>query len=282
VDPEGAAKDLTELLPKYPQNVKLLWTLGDIYRKQERPVLAALYFRAVMHTHRRTGLTPPQLQVLDEWYPQASPADRDVARQIAQLEQDYQAYEDEYHVGVIAYPESINGVLNRPANQHAADAGYLPPISAVPCGPDKPRCGYHFRMGSGRFWQSLAEQKLTISEELGGSDCCVLRLDDPDLRAFDRVMEAEFMRDPERMDSIYSTTTQEGRRARLALQSRILVKQHFVLEFADHADKNFSEERPWTIWSWVLLIGWLIVSLLLDEMIRAGIARLRGRRPAGP
>ena len=277
-----APDGLVALLPSYPQNPKLLWALGDLYRQQERPLLAALYFHAIYHTERRTGLTPPQLQVLDEWLPDNSPADRDINHQIDALEEAFQQYESEFHVGVIDYPESINGVLNRPADQHAADAGYLRPAYAVPCGPDRPRCGSDFDFSSGRFWQALAAQKLTIADTRGGSDCCVLSLTDPDLRPLDKVMEDEFMRDPDRMDRVYSNITQEGRRARLALMSRVLAKQHFVLGFAKNADHYFSEETPWTIWSWLRLIGWFVFALVIDSLIHDGIAKLRNRRAEKP
>lgn len=277
-EPEFAPKALLDLLAEHPQNVKLLWTLGDLYRKQEHPLLAALYFRAVYSTRRRTGLTPPQLEVLDDWLPENSPADKDVRRQIDSLEEAFRQYEQEYHVGVIKYPESINGVLNHPANQHPADAGYLRPEYAVPCGPERPRCGSDFDFRSGKLWQALAEQRLTIVDASGGADCCVLRLDDPDLRPLDRVMEAEFMRDPDRMDSVYSNITQEGRRARLALMSRVMTKQHYVLGFAKRASDHFSEERPWTIWSWLRLLGWLLLALWIDSLVRDGIDKWRARR----
>lgn len=277
---ESAPDGLLALLPDYPQNQKLLWSLGDLYRKQEHPLLAALYFRAIYHTNRRTGLTPPQREVLEEWLPRNSPADKDVIRQIELLEEEFQKYENEYHVGVIDYPESINGALNRPANQHPAGAGYLRPRYGVPCGPDRPRCGSDFRFSTGRFWAGLVEQELKIKDDRGGGDCCTLRLDDPDLRPLDQVIEDEFLRDPDRMDRVYSNTTQEGRRARLALMSRVMTKQHYVLDFADGADASFSEERPWTGWSWALLVGWFVFSFFADELIHGGIDKLRGRRAA--
>lgn len=274
---EIALAMMLEQLPKNPKNPKLLWALGNIHTKMDRPVLAAFYFKALERTGKSSTLDPQWLSFTSEWQNYENPARTKVREDEERLESELQQFERDYHVGAIEHPEAINPVLRLPAANAGAIAGYIPPEYPVRCGPDRPRCGNALHVETGNFWNAVETQSIRINDPKGGPDCCSLSLDDPDLRSLD-VVEAEFSMNPEMMDGRLSTATQEGRRVRLAFSSRVLLKQRLVLNFVERADTSPPPDPGWTVWSWAKLIGWLIAVFFLTTFIEDWLERLRLHR----
>lgn len=273
---EVSEQILLEHLPDNPRNARLLYSLANFYEYTDRPVLAAFYFHALEHSGRKHDAGPQAVEASRKWLYDDNPAARQLTLDIAQLDKQRAEFERDYRKQVVEHPAELQPVLSVPAANPSVGAGYIPPEFPVACGPDRPRCGYGFDARSGRLWETLPALKLRFQDKRAGARCCELSLEDPDLRSLD-VAEADFMMNPELMDGRLASDTEEGRLVRLAFASRVLMKQKLVLDFIGESD-NSLPPKPWTVWSWVLLVGWFVGTFLISSWIDDLIGRFKDRR----
>ena len=276
---EVSEQMLLEQLPDNPRNAKLLYALANFYEYTDRPVLAAFYYNAFEHSGRKHDAGEQAVDAGRRWLNDA-PSARQLTLDIARVDKERAAFERDYRKQVLEHPADLQSVLSVPAANPSVGAGFISPEYPVACGPDRPRCGYGFDARSGRLWESVQSLKLRFEDKRAGHGCCELSLEDPDLRSLE-VAEADFLMNPDLMDGPLRSDTEEGRQVRLAFASRVLLKQKLVLDFIREADESLPK-KPWTAWSWMLLVGWFIATFLISSWIEGLIERYRNRRRDTP
>lgn len=259
-----------------PRNPHLLWALGDIYTKMDRPLLAHFYFQALSHLDV-SDLDPEWRSFAQPWQGQDIEYRRDLKRGIDETASLY--HQQKIRIPLI-YPDAINALLNQPATTLSVPFGYFPPEHPVCMSRAEKgvQCGYAFQFDSGNLWQAISTQKLSIAFGAAGPDCCSLSLDDPDLRS-PAVVEREFQERIEARGDQAGSSTEETERERLAFRVRVLTKQEYVLGFLDQA----SSEKPkqsWAFWTWAALIGWIIALAFLREITDGFLVRRKTARAA--
>ncbi len=257
------------------QNPRLLWALGDIYTKMDRPLLAHFYFRALSHIDS-SSLDPAWRDFALRWQAGDTEDRQELKRELGEAAEVYRKQRVKIP---LVYPESINAILNQPATTLSMPFGYFPadhPI-CISKTRDGLKCGYGFQFGTANLWTAIASQKLAINYTWAGPDCCSVSLADPDLRSLPAV-EEEFRARLAKSGQLYSSR-QEIERELMAFRVRVLAKHAYALGFLDNASFEKPEEA-WTIWNAVALFGWIVAIFVLREATKAFFARSRaGRQP---
>ena len=286
-DLEGRGGDLIALpmllehVHDDPKNPRLLWALGDIYTKMDRPLLAHFYFRALRNVDT-SGLDPEWLDFAQPWQHGQDTEDRtEIMHELTETQESFAKLK-----GGIArvYPDSINAVLNQPASTVSVPFGYFPPQTPI-CGTVEGRdrqCGYAFEFQSGNFWQAISTQQLRVVNYWGGSDCCSVSLDDPDLRSPSLVTE-DYRLQLENEGKQSGLSAEERQRDLLAFRVRVLTKQLFVLGFLDGASAA-DPEIHWTFWrgllEWVKAICWGVGLIFVLILLNKRAERFKARSTA--
>lgn len=123
-------------------------------------------------------------------------------------------------------------LLATPADQEGNRPGLV--FIAVP---DKPSSYWTRDWGGGRafqrasLWDAIRTGTISVSDStLGGSDCCSLSLDDPDLRPMDTLM-AEFLARERAARRPPLEETADGMNRLLDFRQRVMLKRAFVTNY---------------------------------------------------
>lgn len=256
-EPEKALPIVLKLLRDNPTDGGLLYFAMGLYLELDRPLLANFYLSALLNSHAGRGLSSEQsgrLMTLQLDGPIAPFRDSNfMGKQQEQINDLFYRLPKGWQV--ITYLHDANSVLNEPADQNVEAVGYTPPDAPIFCDGGEHACGFDF--STGNLWNAIATQKLIIDYPRGGSGCCSLSLDDPDLRSLD-VAFLDFLKSREAVGKPIGNNTQESDNAILAFRSHALIKQFYVLGFL----KDARDAPPESNLPYYLAFAWIVFLLL--------------------
>jgi len=258
------------------QNPNLIWALGDFYAIEDQPLLGHLYFHALRYLDK-SRVDPDLLAYSDEWeHSSGIQVEQDISNEVSETAE---MYSRQRSAIPLAYPSSLNTLLNQPAADLAGGVSYFPP-SEPGCssiGGNGYQCGYSLLFGTGDLGEAISSQHLKINYPAGGSDCCTLSLDDPDLRPLPTI-EDEFIRKIQN-NGTSDMSPEVFERERIGLRVRVLTKQLYVLGYLN--ETSIGEPKfVWNIWEVLMLLGWAALSLFLIDRMKSWLERRKTSRGA--